>query len=202
MKMIAFRQLCNVCNMMPNYEYFCYFKYILMRIHLHSYLNCYVASGVQVNGFWNTSSTTVLTIASFLSCPPDSAEGSHVSGQSNGRDPQALAKAVQIHHDTLRTMYFAWTPPLHFPPSSPAPQPVLVSHFHPAALCGPQTGVALATRPRWRGPQAVWGRNKPERSHSHIMQIETSQSFLCSRSCVSFSPTSLLYLNPVGLCLL
>uniref|UniRef100_A0A8C7P0V6 Protein argonaute-1 n=1 Tax=Oncorhynchus mykiss TaxID=8022 RepID=A0A8C7P0V6_ONCMY len=37
----------------------------------------------------------------------DSAEGSHVSGQSNGRDPQALAKAVQIHHDTLRTMYFA-----------------------------------------------------------------------------------------------
>lgn len=43
-----------------------------------------------------------------------SAEGSHVSGQSNGRDPQALAKAVQIHHDTLRTMYFAWAniPPL------------------------------------------------------------------------------------------
>uniref|UniRef100_A0A8C3C1H6 Protein argonaute-1 n=1 Tax=Cairina moschata TaxID=8855 RepID=A0A8C3C1H6_CAIMO len=37
----------------------------------------------------------------------DSAEGSHVSGQSNGRDPQALAKAVQIHQDTLRTMYFA-----------------------------------------------------------------------------------------------
>lgn len=37
-----------------------------------------------------------------------SGEGSHVSGQSNGRDPQALAKAVQIHHDTLRTMYFAW----------------------------------------------------------------------------------------------
>uniref|UniRef100_A0A8D3CZW2 Protein argonaute-1 n=1 Tax=Scophthalmus maximus TaxID=52904 RepID=A0A8D3CZW2_SCOMX len=37
----------------------------------------------------------------------DSAEGSHVSGQSNGRDPLALAKAVQIHHDTLRTMYFA-----------------------------------------------------------------------------------------------
>ncbi|MED6236382.1 Protein argonaute-3, partial [Ameca splendens] len=37
----------------------------------------------------------------------DSAEGSHISGQSNGRDPQALAKAVQIHHDTLRTMYFA-----------------------------------------------------------------------------------------------
>uniref|UniRef100_A0A4W5LFB4 Argonaute RISC component 1 n=1 Tax=Hucho hucho TaxID=62062 RepID=A0A4W5LFB4_9TELE len=37
----------------------------------------------------------------------DSGEGSHVSGQSNGRDPQALAKAVQIHHDTLRTMYFA-----------------------------------------------------------------------------------------------
>lgn len=36
-----------------------------------------------------------------------SAEGSHVSGQSNGRDPQALAKAVQIHQDTLRTMYFA-----------------------------------------------------------------------------------------------
>uniref|UniRef100_A0A673MJ20 Protein argonaute-3-like n=1 Tax=Sinocyclocheilus rhinocerous TaxID=307959 RepID=A0A673MJ20_9TELE len=36
-----------------------------------------------------------------------SAEGSHVSGQSNGRDPQVLAKAVQIHHDTLRTMYFA-----------------------------------------------------------------------------------------------
>ncbi|XP_077404063.1 protein argonaute-3 isoform X2 [Vanacampus margaritifer] len=37
----------------------------------------------------------------------DSAEGSHISGQSNGRDPLALAKAVQIHHDTLRTMYFA-----------------------------------------------------------------------------------------------
>ncbi|KAH0503060.1 Protein argonaute-4 [Microtus ochrogaster] len=36
-----------------------------------------------------------------------SAEGSHVSGQSNGRDPQALAKAVQIHHDTQHTMYFA-----------------------------------------------------------------------------------------------
>lgn len=43
----------------------------------------------------------------FTPYPPDSAEGSHVSGQSNGRDPQALAKAVQIHHDTLRTMYFA-----------------------------------------------------------------------------------------------
>lgn len=41
-----------------------------------------------------------------LSC---SAEGSHVSGQSNGRDPQALAKAVQIHYDTQHTMYFAWT---------------------------------------------------------------------------------------------
>lgn len=37
-----------------------------------------------------------------------SAEGSHTSGQSNGRDHQALAKAVQIHQDTLRTMYFAW----------------------------------------------------------------------------------------------
>uniref|UniRef100_A0A9J8BBZ0 Argonaute RISC catalytic component 2 n=1 Tax=Cyprinus carpio carpio TaxID=630221 RepID=A0A9J8BBZ0_CYPCA len=37
----------------------------------------------------------------------DSAEGSHTSGQSNGRDQQALAKAVQIHQDTLRTMYFA-----------------------------------------------------------------------------------------------
>lgn len=37
-----------------------------------------------------------------------SAEGSHTSGQSNGRDHQALAKAVQVHQDTLRTMYFAW----------------------------------------------------------------------------------------------
>uniref|UniRef100_A0AAY4DA02 Protein argonaute-1 n=1 Tax=Denticeps clupeoides TaxID=299321 RepID=A0AAY4DA02_9TELE len=37
----------------------------------------------------------------------DSAEGSHTSGQSNGRDQQALAKAVQVHQDTLRTMYFA-----------------------------------------------------------------------------------------------
>uniref|UniRef100_A0A8C4QRB8 Protein argonaute-1 n=1 Tax=Eptatretus burgeri TaxID=7764 RepID=A0A8C4QRB8_EPTBU len=37
----------------------------------------------------------------------DSAEGSHASGQGNGRDPQALAKAVQVHQDTLRTMYFA-----------------------------------------------------------------------------------------------
>ena len=36
-----------------------------------------------------------------------SAEGSHTSGQSNGRDHQALAKAVQVHQDTLRTMYFA-----------------------------------------------------------------------------------------------
>ncbi|KAG8134005.1 hypothetical protein E2320_011768 [Naja naja] len=35
------------------------------------------------------------------------AEGSHTSGQSNGRDHQALAKAVQVHQDTLRTMYFA-----------------------------------------------------------------------------------------------
>lgn len=39
--------------------------------------------------------------------PHRSAEGSHTSGQSNGRDQQALAKAVQIHQDTLRTMYFA-----------------------------------------------------------------------------------------------
>uniref|UniRef100_UPI00358DE5BC protein argonaute-2-like isoform X2 n=1 Tax=Myxine glutinosa TaxID=7769 RepID=UPI00358DE5BC len=37
----------------------------------------------------------------------DSAEGSHMSGQSNGRDQQALAKAVQVHQDTLQTMYFA-----------------------------------------------------------------------------------------------
>ncbi|XP_028317063.1 protein argonaute-3 isoform X1 [Gouania willdenowi] len=36
----------------------------------------------------------------------DSAEGSHLSGQSNGRDPQTLARAVQIHHDALSTMYF------------------------------------------------------------------------------------------------
>lgn len=43
-------------------------------------------------------------VGSFLCC---SAEGSHVSGQSNGRDPQALAKAVQIHYDTQHTMYFA-----------------------------------------------------------------------------------------------
>lgn len=49
-----------------------------------------------------------------------SAEGSHVSGQSNGRDPQALAKAVQIHHDTLRTMYFAWAARL-------APTPISIS---------------------------------------------------------------------------
>lgn len=50
-----------------------------------------------------------LVVIFLLPCslPADSAEGSHVSGQSNGRDPQALAKAVQIHHDTLRTMYFA-----------------------------------------------------------------------------------------------
>lgn len=47
----------------------------------------------------------------FFPCPLCSGEGSHVSGQSNGRDPQALAKAVQIHHDTLRTMYFAWATP-------------------------------------------------------------------------------------------
>lgn len=40
-------------------------------------------------------------------CCDFSAEGSHTSGQSNGRDHQALAKAVQIHQDTLRTMYFA-----------------------------------------------------------------------------------------------
>ncbi|CAF88440.1 unnamed protein product, partial [Tetraodon nigroviridis] len=39
--------------------------------------------------------------------PASSAEGSQVSGQSNGRDPQALARAVQIHQDALRTMYFA-----------------------------------------------------------------------------------------------
>lgn len=46
-----------------------------------------------------------------VSFPPPfsfSAEGSHTSGQSNGRDHQALAKAVQVHQDTLRTMYFAW----------------------------------------------------------------------------------------------
>lgn len=42
-----------------------------------------------------------------LCCCRFSAEGSHTSGQSNGRDHQALAKAVQIHQDTLRTMYFA-----------------------------------------------------------------------------------------------
>ncbi|KAF5915309.1 hypothetical protein HPG69_011774 [Diceros bicornis minor] len=35
----------------------------------------------------------------------DSAEGSHTSGQSNGRDHQALAKAVQVHQDTLRTIF-------------------------------------------------------------------------------------------------
>lgn len=46
----------------------------------------------------------------FFPPPPfsSSAEGSHTSGQSNGRDHQALAKAVQVHQDTLRTMYFAW----------------------------------------------------------------------------------------------
>ncbi|XP_054978744.1 protein argonaute-2-like [Sorex araneus] len=37
----------------------------------------------------------------------DSAEGSHTSGQSNGADQQMMDRAVQIHEDTLRTMYFA-----------------------------------------------------------------------------------------------
>uniref|UniRef100_A0A8C3LMD9 Argonaute RISC catalytic component 2 n=1 Tax=Chrysolophus pictus TaxID=9089 RepID=A0A8C3LMD9_CHRPC len=37
----------------------------------------------------------------------DKEHDSHTSGQSNGRDHQALAKAVQVHQDTLRTMYFA-----------------------------------------------------------------------------------------------
>lgn len=50
----------------------------------------------------------VFFIFFILLCSLYSAEGSHVSGQSNGRDPQALAKAVQIHHDTQHTMYFAW----------------------------------------------------------------------------------------------
>lgn len=47
------------------------------------------------------------TLSLSLSSHPHSAEGSHTSGQSNGRDHQALAKAVQVHQDTLRTMYFA-----------------------------------------------------------------------------------------------
>jgi hypothetical protein len=46
-------------------------------------------------------------ISGFLLYSRYSAEGSHVSGQSNGWDPQALAKAVQIHHDAQHTMYFA-----------------------------------------------------------------------------------------------
>lgn len=62
----------------------------------------------------------VFTIYHNWSSPLCSAEGSHVSGQSNGRDPQALAKAVQIHHDTLRTMYFAWA------------TPSLPNHCHPS----------------------------------------------------------------------
>lgn len=49
---------------------------------------------------------TVFNLECFY-CLCHSAEGSHTSGQSNGRDQQALAKAVQIHQDTLRTMYFA-----------------------------------------------------------------------------------------------
>lgn len=53
-------------------------------------------------------------------CVSCSAEGSHVSGQSNGRDPQALAKAVQIHYDTQHTMYFAWTSEhINDPPATP-----------------------------------------------------------------------------------
>lgn len=47
------------------------------------------------------------TLSLSLSSRARSAEGSHTSGQSNGRDHQALAKAVQVHQDTLRTMYFA-----------------------------------------------------------------------------------------------
>ncbi|MEQ2159330.1 Protein argonaute-3, partial [Goodea atripinnis] len=53
--------------------------------------------------WWRSVLCLCLTVVSVCL----SAEGSHISGQSNGRDPQALAKAVQIHHDTLRTMYFA-----------------------------------------------------------------------------------------------
>lgn len=52
--------------------------------------------------------SSLLLTPSYLLYFHFSAEGSHVSGQSNGRDPQALAKAVQIHHDTQHTMYFAW----------------------------------------------------------------------------------------------
>lgn len=110
----------------------------------------------------------------FLSSPPGSAEGSHVSGQSNGRDPQALAKAVQIHHDTLRTMYFAWTPP-PLPSIFPSHSASLSVRL-PSAVVSPHSA-PLPTPPHWAG--AVFGRwtsmttaakgcNKPERSHSHV----------------------------------
>lgn len=61
----------------------------------------------DVNGAYSGLVTKVRCTLSFLLPLPSSAEGSHTSGQSNGRDHQALAKAVQVHQDTLRTMYFA-----------------------------------------------------------------------------------------------
>jgi len=37
----------------------------------------------------------------------DSGEGSHLSGDSEGRAPAAMARAVTVHADTKKVMYFA-----------------------------------------------------------------------------------------------
>uniref|UniRef100_A0A4W5LE67 Argonaute RISC catalytic component 3a n=1 Tax=Hucho hucho TaxID=62062 RepID=A0A4W5LE67_9TELE len=72
--------------------------------------NCFTADEFQLLTYQLCH--TYVRCTRSVSIPADgvggySITGSHVSGQSNGRDPQALARAVQIHHDTLRTMYFA-----------------------------------------------------------------------------------------------
>lgn len=38
----------------------------------------------------------------------DSGEGSHQSGNSEDRTPTAMARAVTVHSDTNKVMYFAW----------------------------------------------------------------------------------------------
>lgn len=42
-----------------------------------------------------------------LSLSPSSGEGSHQSGNSEDRTPSAMARAVTVHVDTNRVMYFA-----------------------------------------------------------------------------------------------
>ena len=64
-----------------------------------------------------------------LVCLYYSGEGSQYSGNSDERNIQAMTRAVSVHPDTLKVMYFAWGQNANvlIQGTKPLPDPMLTS---------------------------------------------------------------------------